>query len=52
MVTEDEKKEANRILYSGKADPLDPSNIILVFTENLDSAVYTAVFTAEIGIGQ
>lgn len=45
LVTEDEKKEANRILYSGKVDPMDPANIILVFTENLDSAIYTAVFT-------
>ena len=51
MVTEEEKKETNRILYFGKSDPIDPSNIILAFTENLDSASYTAVFS-EVGQGK
>ena len=45
------KKEVTRILYKGIADPLDPSNIVLVFTENIDSAQYTAVFT-EVGFGK
>lgn len=42
------KQEANRILYAGIKDPLDPNNIILRFTENLDSASYSAVFS-EVG---
>jgi hypothetical protein len=40
-----DKKDINRILYRGEADPLNPSNIILHFTENIDSAGYTAVFS-------
>jgi hypothetical protein len=50
-ITEEEKKEANRIFYAGTTDPIDPSNIILNFTENLDSALYTAVFS-EVGQGR
>ena len=47
-VSEEEKKEPTRILYAGIPDPLNPSEIILRFTENRDSANYTAVFT-EVG---
>ncbi|MGB4959766.1 MAG: hypothetical protein WBO36_09835, partial [Saprospiraceae bacterium] len=50
-ISDAEKKEATRILYAGQIDILDPSNIILRFTENLDSAQYTAVFT-EVGAGK
>lgn len=50
-VSDDEKKEANRILYKGIPDPLDPSSILLVFTENIDSASYTAVFS-EVTVGK
>lgn len=51
MLTNEEKKETNRILYFGKVDPIDPESIILTFTENLDSASYTAVFS-EVGQGK
>jgi hypothetical protein len=50
-LTEEDRKEANRILYAGLSDPLDPSNIILKFTENPDSAAYSAVFS-EVGPGR
>jgi hypothetical protein len=50
LVGESEKKEATRILYKGIPDPTDPGNIILYFTENIDSAQYTAVFS-EVGQG-
>lgn len=51
LINEEEKKEVTRILYKGILDPLDPVNIVLVFTENIDSAQYTAVFT-EVGFGK
>lgn len=44
-------QEQNRILYAGDPDPFDPSQIILRFTANLDSARYTAVFS-EVGQGR
>lgn len=44
-------QEQNRILYAGEPDPLDPANIILKFTTNLDSARYSAVFS-EVGQGR
>jgi hypothetical protein len=44
-------QEQNRILYSGIPDPLDPSQIILKFTTNLDSARYSAIFS-EVGQGK
>lgn len=50
-VNPDEKNDLTRILYRGETDPEDPSNLILFFTENLDSAKYTAVFS-EVGIGK
>ncbi|MBL0101687.1 MAG: hypothetical protein IPP49_18000 [Saprospiraceae bacterium] len=50
-ITADEKKEITRILYKGVEDPAEPGNIILYFTENIDSAAYTAVFT-EVGAGK
>ncbi|MGB4960066.1 MAG: hypothetical protein WBO36_11370, partial [Saprospiraceae bacterium] len=50
-ISDAEKKEATRILYAGTLDIFDPANIILRFTENLDSAQYTAVFT-EVGAGK
>ncbi|MCZ2102246.1 MAG: hypothetical protein LC107_12005 [Chitinophagales bacterium] len=49
--SEEEKREPSRILYAGMPDPLDPSVIILRFTENIDSAAYIAVFT-EVGSGK
>ncbi len=49
--TDEEKKESTRIFYAGMPDPLDPSVIILRFTENLDSAAYIAVFS-EVGQGK
>jgi len=51
VIGESEKNEATRILYKGISDPLDPGNIILYFTENIDSAKYTAVFS-EVGAGK
>ncbi|MBC7884003.1 MAG: hypothetical protein H7X99_00910, partial [Saprospiraceae bacterium] len=51
FVTEQDRKDNIKILYAGITDPLDPTNIILLFTENLDSAAYTAVFT-EVGMGK
>lgn len=50
LLNEEDKKQANRILYIGQVDPVDPSGLILIFTENIDSAQYTAVFT-ELGPG-
>ncbi len=44
-------QEQNRILYAGEPDPLNPLDIILRFTTNLDSAKYTAVFS-EVGPGK
>ncbi len=43
--------ESNRILYRGEPDPLDPASVILRFTTNPDSALYTAVFS-EVGTGR
>ena len=51
LITPEEKTETNRILYKGEPNPLDPTDIILYFTENIDSAQYTAVFT-EVGQGK
>jgi len=50
-ISEEEIKESTKIFYKGDIDPLNPSNIILSFTENLDSAKYSAVFT-ELGVGK
>jgi len=49
-VTPDEQLVTGRILYAGLPDPLDPNSLILKFTENPDSALYSATFT-EVGIG-
>lgn len=49
--TTEERKEPTRILYAGTPDPLDPSTLILRFTTNPDSAIYTAVFS-EVGQGK
>lgn len=49
-VLPEEKSELNRILYRGIRDETIPEGIILVFTENIDSAQYTALFT-EVGQG-
>ncbi|MFZ1704627.1 MAG: hypothetical protein WAT79_09800 [Saprospiraceae bacterium] len=43
--------DINSILYKLVENPLDPGVQILVFTNNLDSAKYTAIFT-EVGIGK
>ncbi|MBK9736033.1 MAG: hypothetical protein IPO92_14175 [Saprospiraceae bacterium] len=51
LVTDADKKEITKILYVGLPDPLNPAEIILSFTENIDSAQYTAVFT-EVGQGK
>jgi hypothetical protein len=51
VVAPEEKTDLTRILYRGEADPIDPANLILYFTENLDSAKYTAVFS-EVGVGK
>ena len=51
VVAPEEINDLTRILYRGEPDPLDPSNLILYFTENLDSAKYTAVFS-EVGNGK
>lgn len=50
-VTDEEKISTQRILYKGIPDPDQPDSIILIFTENVDSARYTAVFT-EFGQGK
>jgi hypothetical protein len=50
-ISTDDRNSSNLILYKGVADPTDPKNIILVFTTDLDSAQYTAIFT-EIGPGK
>ncbi len=50
-VTAEEKNDPSRILYAGIPDPLDPSNLILYFTTNRDSAQYAVVFT-EVGQGK
>lgn len=49
--TPDERLISGRILYAGIPDPEDPKGIILKFTENQDSAQYSASFT-EVGIGK
>ena len=49
-VLPEEKSELNRILYRGVIDTSIPEGIILVFTQNIDSAQYTAFFT-EVGQG-
>ncbi len=51
LLKDEERRGVNRILYAGMPDPLDPSNIILRFTTNLDSAMYAATFT-EVGQGK
>lgn len=50
VLTPEQRKDINAILYAATPDPLDPSHLILRFTENIDSAAYTAVFT-EVGPG-
>jgi len=50
-VTPEDIREATRILYAGSPNPLNPDEIILVFTDNLDSAKYVAVFS-EVAIGK
>jgi len=51
VLSEAEKLESARILYIGEPNPLDPTDIILRFTESVDSAQYTAVFS-EVGQGR
>ncbi|MBK9257393.1 MAG: hypothetical protein IPM42_18135 [Saprospiraceae bacterium] len=43
--TTEELAEINRVLYIGIPSPDVPEGLILKFTENLDSAAYTAVFS-------
>ncbi len=51
LLSSEQRQETNRILYKGEQDPTDPASVILKFTTNLDSAVYSAVFT-EVGTGK
>ena len=51
VLSDAEKLESSRILYIGQQNPLDPSDIILSFTESVDSAQYTAIFS-EVGQGR
>lgn len=51
LLNDTEKLESARILYIGQQNPLDPADIILTFTESIDSAQYTAIFS-EVGQGR
>ncbi len=51
LISNEEKAEPTRIFYAGKDDPMQLGHIILLFTENPDSARYTAIFT-EVGAGK
>lgn len=51
LIGQEERESSNIILYKAIPNPNDPTRIILQFTENLDSAIYSAVFT-EVGTGK
>lgn len=50
-LSENDSPDPSRVFYAGAIDPTNSSNIILRYTENRDSAIYTAVFT-EVGQGK